>query len=554
MKLVGVIVVLLLTSADARADERTILRLRGWINAVDAHAAGRADSALAVVTAWTYDDLELMRPYVEVLVLAPSARNSERVKRRRRLGRDGSAIGELTRSLESRGDFDVFRKRAAMLHTDAAMLGSLPLVVTPPTPQQRADREQGERRVDVKSFDGQVTHFELRNLHWEFAMDVLDSVPAKPARDAFVGRWYRAIGAYFARERRFSDAIVHFDRARDLVPDDAGVLYGEACLQETLGAPRIQDYVRVTTLPNGLSILGVSSPQTHFRRAEALLRKALAADPQLVVASLRLGRVLTRLQRPDEALTHLRTTIARATDPETTYYGHLFAGDAAEALGDVDAARRHYENAIAVFPAFDVSSSVAGARLDQLKAASQTLTAELQPGDQSSLVTFNEVVALPCPLSFNRSCVRDALNATQPDGETALVDGVLAGIMVGESDVGRSLLMVFSDGLDTASFLHADRVLDVGRRSDVVVYPITSKGARPDFIEELASLTGGRLHEVDHRSDLSAAFRSILDEFRHRYLVTYTPRGVPRGGWHTLDVRVNRNGATVKARPGYQGL
>lgn len=58
---------------------------------------------------------------------------------------------------------------------------------------------------------------------------------------------------------------------------------------------------------------------------------------------------------------------------------------------------------------------------------------------------------------------------------------------------------------------------------------MTSKGARPDFLEDLAALTGGRLHEVDARSDLSASFRSILDEFRYRYLVTYTPRGVPAG-------------------------
>jgi VWFA-related protein len=203
--------------------------------------------------------------------------------------------------------------------------------------------------------------------------------------------------------------------------------------------------------------------------------------------------------------------------------------------------------------AFDLSASIAGARLDQLKAASQALTAELLPGDQSSLITFNRVVSLPCPLSTNRSCVREALNAATPEGETALVDGVLAGIMVGESDVGRSLLMVFSDGLDTASFLGAARVLELGRRSDVVVYPVTSKSARPDFVEELAELTGGRLHEVDQRSDLAATFRSILEEFRYRYLVTYTPKGVPRDGWHTLDVQVKRPGARVKARPGYQG-
>jgi VWFA-related protein len=158
-----------------------------------------------------------------------------------------------------------------------------------------------------------------------------------------------------------------------------------------------------------------------------------------------------------------------------------------------------------------------------------------------------------CALSSNRSCAVDALGKAAPEGETALVDGVFAGMMVGESDAGRSLLMVFSDGLDTASFLDASRVLDLGRRSDVVVYPIASQGARPDFLDELATLTGGRLHEIGTSDDLSATFRSILDEFRHRYLVTYTPKNVPKDGWHKLDVRVNRSGARVRARPGYQG-
>jgi tetratricopeptide (TPR) repeat protein len=349
VKLVRAVVALLLMSADTAADERTILRLRGWIDAVDAHAAGQTDPALAVVTAWTYDDLELMRPYVEALVLAPPDRNIDRVRRRRRLGRDGSAIVELTKSLQRRGDFDVFRKRAAMLHTDAAMMGSAE-IVTPPSQTVLKDRRENERTVIVKSFDGQIKHFELPNLHWELAMDVLDSLPAKPARDPIIGDWYRTIGAYFVRERQFANAMVHFDRARGLVPDHPGVLYGAACLQETLGAPRIQNYVRVTSLPNGMFIDGVSSPSTHFRRAESLLRMALVVNPALVEASLRLGRVLTRLERNEEALPHLRHVIASETDPAITYYAHLFLGDATGALGQLDEARRQYENAIALFP------------------------------------------------------------------------------------------------------------------------------------------------------------------------------------------------------------
>ena len=122
------------------------------------------------------------------------------------------------------------------------------------------------------------------------------------------------------------------------------------------------------------------------------------------------------------------------------------------------------------------------------------------------------------PAVADRSCVDRALADAKPSGNTALVDGILAGDDHRESDAGRSLLMVFSDGLDTASFLDTDRVLDMGRRSDVVVYSIASKGARPDFLEELSELTGGRLHEVDRDDDLSKTFRAILDEFRHRYL------------------------------------
>src|SRR5690242_17758456 len=94
--------------------------------------------------------------------------------------------------------------------------------------------------------------------------------------------------------------------------------------------------------------------------------------------------------------------------------------------------------------AFDLSESVAGARLESLRKASDALTAALEPADQSALVTFNRVVSLPCALSADRYCVSRALASSTPTGETALVDGILAGMIIGESDIGRSLLMIFS--------------------------------------------------------------------------------------------------------------
>jgi hypothetical protein len=42
-----------------------------------------------------------------------------------------------------------------------------------------------------------------------------------------------------------------------------------------------------------------------------------------------------------------------------------------------------------------------------------------------------------------------------------------------------------------------------------------------------------------------------LAVFRQRYLLSYTPRGVWREGWHRLQVRLKSRRGTVTARAGY---
>lgn len=208
---------------------------------------------------------------------------------------------------------------------------------------------------------------------------------------------------------------------------------------------------------------------------------------------------------------------------------------------------------LSVTLAFDLSDSVAGERLLQLRHSLRGLADALEARDESAFLTFDRAVSLRCPMSANAACLRAALDGFAPAGQTALVDGAFSGIVVGESEVGRSLLMVFSDGIDTASYMTPALVLDAARQSDVVAYAVTTGGTRPEFIDDLAEITGGRVLEARKDADLSPTFRAVLDEFRYRYLVTYTPTGVPREGWHKLDVRVKRPGARVRARPGYQG-
>jgi VWFA-related protein len=203
-----------------------------------------------------------------------------------------------------------------------------------------------------------------------------------------------------------------------------------------------------------------------------------------------------------------------------------------------------------VMLALDLSSSLKGERLDQLRAASHALLGGLRRDDRAGLITFSRAVVTRAPLGADLSRVSAALDRAEGSNETALIDASYEGLMMSEADSGRSLLIVFTDGVDTASWLTADAVLDTARRSDVVVYGVEVGARGPSFLRNLAERSGGRLLDIDSTKDLNAAFHTILEEFRQRYLISYSPRSVGAGGWHRLDVRVKGKRA-VKARPGY---
>lgn len=201
----------------------------------------------------------------------------------------------------------------------------------------------------------------------------------------------------------------------------------------------------------------------------------------------------------------------------------------------------------------DVSQSVNGERLDHLLGAGNVLLDRLNGDDRAALLTFSHAVRLRHELTRDIPRVRQALQAVVPQGQTSLVDGTSAAIALSGSDVGRSLLIVFSDGLDTSSFLSPDTVLQSARRADVVAYGVAIRSRiKPEFLEELGELTGGSVFEIESTKDLSQTFLRILDEFRQRYLLSFTPRGVPSTGWHRLEVRVKGHRGTVSARAGYQ--
>jgi Ca-activated chloride channel family protein len=205
--------------------------------------------------------------------------------------------------------------------------------------------------------------------------------------------------------------------------------------------------------------------------------------------------------------------------------------------------------------ALDTSASISGQRQKDLIAASEALLDGLKPADRAALTTFSHAVSPSIALTSDLAAVRAELRRITPSGETAIMDGTYVALTETLSQSGRSLVVVCTDGYDTASWLMPEEVLESAKRSSAVIYAVTAAEARRrPALKDLTDATGGDMLPVAANGDLRGAFQKILQDFRSRYILAYSPQGVPTEGFHRLEVKVKRRGVTVKARPGYIGV
>ena len=215
----------------------------------------------------------------------------------------------------------------------------------------------------------------------------------------------------------------------------------------------------------------------------------------------------------------------------------------------------------------DSSGSVLGERLRALQAGATAVIDRLRPRDRAALMTFSHGLDLRAELTGDVAALRRSVDALDAKGSTALRDAAFAALALRTADATRTLVLLFSDGLDTSSLLSEDGVLEVARRSDAIVYAIgireRSPGIRPGgrirtppptddrFLERLSRETGGRLLHAEENRDIERTFARVLDEFNSRYVLGYAPRGVAGRGWRRLEVRLKKGSGTVLARRGY---
>ena len=219
---------------------------------------------------------------------------------------------------------------------------------------------------------------------------------------------------------------------------------------------------------------------------------------------------------------------------------------------------------ITVVVMLDTSGSMTLA-LDMVKQAAEEFLMRLLPADRAKVGAFNDKLEVKpepgLPFSDNRDQLIRALNDLDFGYPTRLYDAVDFSITQLESAEGRKVVLVFTDGEDTASKIDAGDANVRARAQEVMVYSVGLENdyfngsqrvrTSPDRgLRRLSDDTGGGFFLLKKRDELGPTFTRIAQELHSQYVLGFTPETAD-GKVHKLEVRVKRPGLTARARKSY---
>jgi Ca-activated chloride channel family protein len=209
----------------------------------------------------------------------------------------------------------------------------------------------------------------------------------------------------------------------------------------------------------------------------------------------------------------------------------------------------------------DFSASMT-ANLDLLKQATEQFLLRMLPQDKGQVGAFSDKIQFSGKFTSNRDELIGDLKDLQFGNPTRLYDAIDASIDVLHSVEGRKIVLVFTDGDDTASKHDMGDALARARETETMVYAIGLESeiaigpgriqrTRPDRgLKKLAEETGGGYFELKKTTELAPTFTRVAAELHSLYTLGFTP-GVFDNKEHKLEVKLKQTGQIARARRSY---
>ena len=276
----------------------------------------------------------------------------------------------------------------------------------------------------------------------------------------------------------------------------------------------------------------------------------------------------------DTKVERVQTDLVTLTTTVTDVYGRYVSGLTKEAFTVFD---NNIEQEISFFSdadapvslgiLFDVSASMSGDKIRKAQKALEKFINTSHPSDEYFLIAFNSRAQLLLDRTRDGESVLRKLTLVEPRNNTALYDAVYLGVeKVTRGTHQKKAILIISDGQDNASRYNFNEVRRLLKESDVVVYAVgiidgadtssTTGMQGQSFLDELASVTGGKAFYPQTDVEMDEIFERIALELRHQYSIGYTPKDFkPDGKLHKVKVKVKPPRGlprlTVRSRENY---
>ena len=209
----------------------------------------------------------------------------------------------------------------------------------------------------------------------------------------------------------------------------------------------------------------------------------------------------------------------------------------------------------------DDSGSMMNKR-QKVAAAALALVKASNRNDEVFIVNFNDQAYLDVPFTNSLEKLEEGLARIESKGGTAMRDAISMSIdyMKKEAKKEKKVLLVITDGDDTASSENLEKLVAKCQRSEVLVYAIgllteeeqRRQKAAKRALQTLTTASGGVTFLPKELASVETLALEVANEIRNQYMISYTPTVPDDGSFRSIKLMVaGRGNPMARTRTGY---
>jgi Ca-activated chloride channel family protein len=228
------------------------------------------------------------------------------------------------------------------------------------------------------------------------------------------------------------------------------------------------------------------------------------------------------------------------------------------------------EEPISVALMLDVSGSTAS-DLRRIQDEAIRFVNTLRPADSIAILSVASEVKLLEQFNIYHKKNPDKIRQVRSGGLSAVYDGVAFALeKVLQIEPGRKALIFFSDGVDNESATTREDTMELARQTEAPIYCVyfntdpfrdVRSSRRPkwpdyaagrEYLQDLASSSGGLLLDASKLDNLGSAFRKIAEDLASQYSIGYYPKNQKHDDqFRRIEVQVRIPGLSARTKQGY---